>query len=440
MTGRSGGVARPVDAENLDVHCSRRFRLVAPRRSHRHTDRIGFGSGLRSRPSPERQATADPTTAPARGAVVSGFVDTVAILDAARELGIDRAGVCTVEPFMDTRLDLEERKRSGMSDRLGFTFSDPERSTDIRRTFPWAERLVVGARTYVPAAGDPGPASPGTGRIARFSTDDHYQPLRDSLTSLANRLREHGYQAEVLVDDNRLVDRAAAVRAGIGWWGKNTMVLTNRFGPWILLGSVVTSAPLEVTAPDDRSCGTCSACLPACPTGALVAPGVLDARRCIAALLQQRGSLPLEFREAIGDRIYGCDDCLDACPPGRRLLEEPMGRRGREDVLDLLALTDGELDAEFDRFYVPGRKMRYLRRNLLNALGNSGDRSAVGVLSEYARGGDPLLADHAIWALARLGGTEARATLEGLDPSQLDPAVAGVLQSALTRLDAPMGK
>ncbi len=367
-------------------------------------------------------------------------MDTDAILDAALELGIDRVGVCTVEPFEDTLIELEHRKQSGMSDRLGFTFTDPERSTDIRRTFPWAERLVVGARAYVPDAGDPGPASPGTGRIARFSTEDHYQPLRDALSSLAARLRERGHRAEVLVDDNRLVDRAAAVRAGIGWWGKNTMVLTNRFGPWILLGSIVTSAPLDVTAPDDRSCGTCSACLPACPTGALVAPGVLDARRCIAALLQQRGSLPLELREAIGDRIYGCDDCLDACPPGSRLLDESTHRRGREELIALLSLSDDQLDVEFDRFYVPGRKMRYLRRNVVNALGNSGDETAVEVLAPYAKGSDPLLADHAIWALGRIGGASARSVLEELDISQLDADCARALQSALTRLDAPMGK
>lgn len=374
------------------------------------------------------------------GAVVSGLVDTGAILDAAITLGIDRAGVCTVEPFEETRLELEQRKRSGLSDRLGFTFTDPGRSTDIRRTFPWAERLVVGAFAYVPEAGAPGSASPGTGRIARFSTEDHYQPLRNALMTLAERMRDHGYLAEVLVDDNRLVDRAAAVRAGVGWWGKNTMVLANRFGPWILLGSIVTSAQLEVTAPEERSCGTCSACLPACPTGALIAPGVLDARRCIAALLQQRGSLPVELREAIDDRIYGCDDCLDACPPGHRLLEDSTDRRGREELLALLALSDARLDAEFDRFYVPGRKMRFLRRNLLVALGNSGDESAVGVLDEYARGLDPLLAEHAIWALGRIGGPAARAALEALDASHLDADGSGALQSALTRFDAPMGK
>lgn len=367
-------------------------------------------------------------------------MDTPSLLESARQLGIDRVGVCGVEPFEDVRLDLEERKASGLSDRLGFTFTDPDRSTDVRRSFPWAERLIVGASAYVPEAGDPGPGSPGSGRIARFSTQDHYEPLRSALSTLAQRLRDLGHSAEVMVDDNRLVDRAAAIRAGIGWWGKNTMVLTNRLGPWILLGSIVTSAALDPTEPDNRSCGTCSACLPACPTGALIAPGVLDARRCIAALLQQRGSLPLELRDSIADRIYGCDDCLDACPPGHRLLERSIDRRGREDIEALLSLTDAQLDVRFDRFYIPGRKMRFLRRNLLVALGNSGDESAINTLAHYAHGSDPLLVDHAIWALGRIGGSAARDVLESLEVSMLDADGAGSLQSALTKLDAPIGK
>jgi epoxyqueuosine reductase len=367
-------------------------------------------------------------------------VDTSSILASARVLGLERAGVCAVEPFEEVRQEIERRKTDGLSDRLGFTFTDPERSTDITRSYPWAERLVVGAIAYVPEAGDPGPPREGTGRIARFATEDHYQPLRVALGRLAEMLRDEGHQAEVLVDDNRLVDRAAAVRAGVGWWGKNTMVLSNRVGPWILLGSVVTSARLETTPGDGRSCGSCSACLPACPTGALIAPGVMDARRCIAALLQQRGSLPTELREAIGDRIYGCDDCLDACPPGVRLVETATTERGRENLVDLLALSDTELNARFDRFYVPGRSMRFLRRNLLVALGNSGGAPAVPVLARYACGGDPLLAEHAIWALGRLGGREARSALRGMDPESLDAASARTLQSALTRFDAPMGK
>ncbi|HEY5651918.1 MAG TPA: tRNA epoxyqueuosine(34) reductase QueG [Acidimicrobiia bacterium] len=367
-------------------------------------------------------------------------MDSATILARARELGIDRAGVCTVEPFEEVRLEIERRKSEGLSDRLGFTFTDPERSTDVTRSHPWAQRLVVAARSYVPEAGDPGPGVEGTGRIARFATEDHYQPLRLALERLAGSLRDEGHEAEVLVDDNRLVDRAAAVRAGIGWWGKNTMVLTNRLGPWVLLGSVVTSAQLDTTPVDQRSCGTCSACLPACPTGALIAPGVLDARRCIAALLQQRGDLPTEFREHIGDRIYGCDDCLDACPPGMRLSDTATERRGREDLVTLLALSDADLDARFDRFYVPGRNMRFVRRNLLVALGNSGGSGAVPALAAYAHGEDALLVEHAIWALGRIGGPEARSVLEAIEETALDAEGARSLQLAFTRFEAPIGK
>ena len=368
-------------------------------------------------------------------------MDTAAILALGHTLGLDRVGVCGVEPFDDVRDTLESRRDTGLSDRLGFTFTEPARSTDIRSSFAWANRLVVGAMSYLPEAGHPGGMVAGSGRIARFSTADHYAPLITALEAIAASLVEQGHRAEVLVDDNRLVDRAVAVRAGIGWWGKNTMVLTHQFGPWILLGSVVTSATVEPTPADERSCGSCEACLPACPTGALIAPGVLDARRCIAALLQQRGSLPLELREAIGDRIYGCDDCLDACPPGIRLRDASSSVRGRTDLGTLLELDDEQLDRLFDRFYVPGRKMRFLRRNMLVALGNTGGAGAISVLSSFARSDDQLLAEHAIWALGRIGGTSGVAALESIDRTDLDDAIRTAVQSALTRpAIAPMGK
>lgn len=367
-------------------------------------------------------------------------MDTSAVLSLGERLGLDRVGVCGVEPFDDVSETLQSRKDSGLSDRLGFTFTEPSRSTDIRRSLPWAERLVVGAMSYLPEAGHPGEPVAGSGRIARFSTEDHYAPLKAALGSIAESLIENGHRAEVLVDDNRLVDRAVAVRAGIGWWGKNTMVLTHRFGPWILLGSVVTSATMEPTRADDRSCGSCEACLPACPTGALIAPGVLDARRCIAALLQQRGSLPREVREAIDDRIYGCDDCLDACPPGSRLRDASSSVRGRADLVELLEMSDEQLDVRFDRFYVPGRKMRFLRRNMLVALGNSGGAEAIPLVLDVARSDDQLLAEHAIWALGRIGGPAGIEALGSLDRNALDDAGRTTLQSALTRAGAPIGK
>src|SRR5207237_9752457 len=157
--------------------------------------------------------------------------------------------------------------------------------------------------------------SEASGVVARDARSDHYGALRAASGVLADELRAEGWKARVLCDDNALVDREAAFRAGLGWYGKNTNLLLPGRGSWFVLGSVVTDAPLEASAtPVADGCGSCQRCLPACPTGALVAPGVLDARRCLAHLVQAPGSFPVELRAALGDRLYGCDDCQDACP------------------------------------------------------------------------------------------------------------------------------
>ncbi len=317
--------------------------------------------------------------------------------------GLDRVGVCAADPFSDTRLVIRSRKSQGMSARLGFTFTNPDLSTDIRRSFPWAERLVVGIRAYLPAAGSPGESRPGRGRVARFAVGDAYQPLRSGLEKLATELENAGYRAEVLVDDSRLVDRAAAVRAGVGWWGKSTMVLAPGVGPWFLIGSVVTDAPLSTSEPMERNCGTCNACLPACPTGALIAPGVLDARLCLAALAQSPGVIPRDMRHLMEDRIYGCDECLNACPPGVRLLDRAVSSRGSVDLVELLQSADQELLDAFTHFYLPSRRPRILRRNALVALGNTGGAEHLDIVAAYLGNPDWLLRLHAVWAVHRLG-------------------------------------
>ena len=319
------------------------------------------------------------------------------------EYGLDRVGVCSADPFADTRLVIRSRKTEGLSARLGFTFTDPDVSTDIRRSFPWAERLVVGIRAYLPAAGDPGEGSAGRGRVARFAVADSYLPLRAGLGAVASELRKSGFRAEVLADDSRLVDRAAAVRAGVGWWGKSTMVLAPGAGPWFLIGSVVTDARLPTSQPMERTCGTCTACLPACPTGALIAPGVLDARLCLAALAQSPGVIPRDLRPFMEDRIYGCDECLAACPPGGRLMDRAVASRGSVDLVELLRKADRELLDEFTHFYMPSRRPRVLRRNALVALGNTGTADHLGIVGGYLGHPDWLLRLHAVWAVHNLG-------------------------------------
>ena len=330
--------------------------------------------------------------------------------------GLDRVGIASAEPFEGTRVILEQRKADGLAASMQFTYRNPERSTDPSRTLSSVASLVVGARRYgrgdVPEPGDGRPHA----RVARYATTDHYGGLRRSLDVVAERLRADGWQARVVLDDNALVDRAAAHRAGIGWFGKNSMVLAPGIGSWVVLGSVLTDAELAVSGsavPD--GCGSCHRCLDACPTGAIVAPGVVDARRCLAWLVQADGVFPPEHRVALGDRLYGCDECQEVCPPSRRAPE----RADREsvavdpgpwvDVLDVLAADDAELLERFGRFYLPHREPRYLRRNALVVLGNAGrpeDRAVEAAVRSAVLGAaadaDPIVRAHAVWAARRL--------------------------------------
>ena len=178
---------------------------------------------------------------------------------------------------------------------LRFTYADPALATDIRSSFAMGGTHHYCKSCLSPASGFTSCCHQGVGRVARFAVDDPYAPLRQALTEMAQRLIDAGYRAEVLIDDNRLVDRAAAVRAGIVWQGKSSMALDPKHGPWIVLGSVVTDAPLQADVPMSRTCGTCDACIPACPTGAIVEPGVLDARLCLAAWAQTPGTIPVEL-------------------------------------------------------------------------------------------------------------------------------------------------
>jgi epoxyqueuosine reductase len=333
---------------------------------------------------------------------------TEALRAAGRAAGLDAVEVTTAEPFADVRRDLEERKAQGLHGGMAFTYRQPARSTDPGRALPDAAALVVGARGYL-TNGDASTVPPRAGRVARYAWEDHYAFLKDGLGAIASLLKEQGWRARVLADDNAMVDRAAAHRAGIGWWGKNANLLLPGAGSWYVLGGVVTDAPLAASsAPVDDRCGACRRCLDGCPTGAITAPGVVDARRCLSWLLQAEGSFPLEHRVALGDRIYGCDECQEVCPPNRR---SPRRRSSGEerpwlDLAELLDPDDEVVLARAGRWYIPRREVRYVRRNALVVLGNVGDGAdpqVVGLLERYLVHADPLLRGHAAWAARRLG-------------------------------------
>lgn len=351
--------------------------------------------------------------------------------------GLDRVGVAAAVPFEAARLAIEDRKARGLDGGMSFTFRNPARATDPGRLLPGAASLVVGARAYatdVPARPGGGPQ----GRVARYATADRYTPLRRALDAVAARLRDDGWRARVLADDNALVDREAAYQAGLGWYGKSANLLMPGGGSWFVLGSVLTDAALPAApAPVADGCGPCRRCLDGCPTGAIVAPGVVDARRCLAWLVQAEGDVPREFRVALGDRIYGCDECQEVCPPNRRVGEAgevPVSADDEGEAwVDLLELLDAGDEALLDRFgrwYVPRREPRYLRRNALVALGNTADADDARVearLAHYLGHPDPMLRRHAVWAAGRLGRVDLLTVLhDDPDPGVRDElAVAG---------------
>ena len=342
--------------------------------------------------------------------IADAFVDELRRVGLAA--GLDAVGVASAEPFSSARAVLIERKAAGLHGSLHFTYGNPARATDPVRALPGAKALVVGARSYRRHPSHLRAAGPQA-RVARYAWTDHYTPLRAALGQVAGRLEADGWRTRVLADDNALVDREAATRAGLGWYGKNTNVLLPGRGSWFVLGSVLTDAPLPIVAePVPDGCGSCRRCLPACPTRALVAPGVLDARRCLAALVQAPGPFPVEFRAALGDRLYGCDDCQDVCPPNRAAeREHPAPPAGATDeawvpVLEVLDMSDADLLARFGRWYVPRRQPRYLRRNALVVLGNVGDGAHPAVEAALRRAiasDDPLVRMHALWAARRMG-------------------------------------
>jgi len=358
----------------------------------------------------------------------------IALLRSIAESHGARMGVTDLAPFADVEADIRQRNDSGMSGGLGFTYRDPSLSSTPQASFPWATNIVVVAVPYLREGDgvDGAKAQNASRSVARFADGDRYEALRRVLADLAEAMSKGGARTEVVFDDDRLIDRAVAVRAGIAWWGKSTMALAPGLGPWFLIGNVVTDTTLQATEPMSRSCGTCIACIPACPTGAIIEPGVLDARRCLAAVFQSRGAIPIELRVAAGSRVYGCDECLVACPPGDREIRV-FPASDTIDPADVLCLSDAEMDDQFAHWYVPGRNMRFVRRNALVAIGNCARGSDVNLVAGYLGHPDPLLRQHAAWALGTIGGASSEAALAGALPYEDEPEVRMEISWARSR-------
>jgi epoxyqueuosine reductase len=327
-------------------------------------------------------------------------MDAAELQQAAEELGLDVAGAAPAAAYTGTEQAIRERRAQGLFADMRFTTARPEISCHPELLFEGARTVVSAALCYyAPAAGP----RPGQGRLPRYTWSNRYAELREALDALGRRL---GGAYRVLVDENAHVDREAAARAGVGFYGKNTMLITRTHGSWVVLGTLVTSAEVEPSPPLDADCGSCRICIDACPTDALEQAGVLDGNRCLSWTTQRPGSIPHEHRAAIGDAVYGCDICQAVCPwnrgvERRRAAVPPDG----EPTVDLVAWleADGsELLEQYERLYVPRRNPRYLKRNALVALGNSGGPEHAAAIEPFLADDDPLLREHAEWALARL--------------------------------------
>ena len=321
----------------------------------------------------------------------------------AAELGIDVIGAARAEPYEETERAIRERRARGLFADMRFTMAQPEVSCHPEVLLPGARTVVSAALCYYA----PGPEPlPGEGRLPRYTWWDAYEALRGKLDELGRRL---GGSYRVLVDANQHVDREGAARAGVGFYGKNTMLITKRFGSWVVLGTLVTEVELEPTPPLELDCGSCTLCIEACPTGALDEPGVLDSTRCLSYWTQAPGAIPEPYREELADQVYGCDICQDVCPWNRgieRRRGDETPPEAAEPVVSLAAwleATDAELRSRYERLYFPRKDPRYLRRNALVAVGNSGDPSLVPLAAGYSESDDELLREHARWAVERLG-------------------------------------
>lgn len=401
------------------------------------------------------------------------MLNTTTIKEYAYSLGFDLVHITSAEQFPEAERVIKERIKQGLMDGLPwFTTERAQVSCHPDALLPQAQSIIALAMFYLTE--QPGEQQDGIprGRISRYAWgDDYHEIIKPKLQQFAAWLRDYArdeireVETRLFVDTGRMVDRAVAQRAGLGWFGKNTNILTKGWGSWVFLAEIVTNLPLGgdsgqfYDTPTKASCGNCEICLHACPTGALPAPYVLDNTRCISYLtIELRGSIPLELRPLMGNLIFGCDICQQVCPVNlvaeRRLglrqdsristsSSQPVHFRPRQEfrpragvgstpeLIPLLSLTEEQFRERFRLSPILRTKRRGLLRNVCVALGNNGDRQAVPALIGALHDYEPLVRGHAAWALGRLGGEQAKQSLEDALKSEEDEEVRKEIQCAL---------
>ena len=365
------------------------------------------------------------------------------ITAAATALGFDLVGITSAAPLAHGGR-LHAWVAQGFAGEMGYMSRNVEKRLEPTRVLPEVRSIIVLGMNYYTSPAGP-EASPGHGWISRYAWgEDYHTVLGNKLQALVAGIRAiegPDMQARWYVDTGPILERELAWRAGLGWPGKNTNLINRQVGSWLFLGAILLDRELVYDTPAPAHCGTCTRCLIACPTRALVAPGVLDARRCISYLtIELRGSIPRELRPLLGTHIFGCDICQAVCPWNRQAPESseaaflPRAGFAAPELVPLLRLSDEEFRARFHGSPISRAKRRGLLRNVAVALGNLRDLRAVPALQAALYEAEPLIRSHAAWALGRLGGGEARQALQAVLSTERDGDVREEITLALTEL------
>ncbi|HLR40387.1 MAG TPA: tRNA epoxyqueuosine(34) reductase QueG [Virgibacillus sp.] len=344
------------------------------------------------------------------------------IIAYSKEIGIDKIGFASADVFGELKERLKRQQSLGYQS--GFEKGSVEERTEPERLLPEAQSIISIAVAY-PAQMKDAPRSTKETRRGIFCRAswgvDYHVVLRERLSKLAAFIKENvpDLQSKLMVDTGELSDRAVAERAGIGFSGKNTSIITPEFGSYVYLGELITNIPFTPDSPVEDSCGDCTKCMDACPTGALVQGGQLNAQRCIAFLTQTKDFLPEEFRSKIGNRIYGCDTCQAVCPRNKKVdfhlhpELEPDPEVAKPQLKPMLRISNREFKGKFGHISGSWRGKKPLQRNALLALGHYKDKTAVDeLIAVMQQDPRPVIRGTAAWSLGRIGTDEAFAAIE----------------------------